>query len=370
MSDESVHSIPKQTQPETVPDSIYDPCNRLESIPDDLKNVLSKFALEYLTLRPSKMADFGLQFFANMQDRPLEMTRRSRTMADISLLVCHSDNCSVRDSSKSSEFPSNDVDKYYKTDTQSAHLYVALKRDFFRNHNDDGVFNAINQMYSISIEAGESVQLRDDSSLYVIEDGTLNIIVDDSHEPIDENFGTFNLTNLKLRFRQNELSINCENDTVMWVLDGPAFQRCWIGDVHVTCRDYESILEFSPIFGCLVDAERQMIADLMTTKRFEAEQVIYDNTKCDYEVAGYYFIQEGLVSLAVNDGEGGLQNVLLKSGQQFGEINAKDAMILKKATAVTKVRCTYLDASAITERIRHPFSQTHPNLCSKCKCEF
>lgn len=370
MSDESVYSIPKQTQLDTVPGSIYDPCNRLESIPDDLKNVLSKFALEYLTLRPSSMADFGLQFFADIQHRPREMTRTSRTMADVSLLVCHSDNSSVRENSERSEIGSDDVDKYYKTDTQSAHLYVALKRDFFKNHNDDGVFNAINQMYSVSIETGECVQLRDDSSLYVIEDGTLNIIVDDSHEQIDENFGTFNVTNLKLRFRQNELSINCENDTVMWVLDGPAFQRCWIGDVHVTCRDYESILEFSPIFGYLVDAERQMLADLMTTKRYEAEQVIYDITKCDYAVAGCYFIQEGLVSLAVNDGEGGLQNILLKSGQQFGEINAKDAMILKKATAMTKVRCAYLDASAITERICHPFSQTRRNLCGKCKCEF
>lgn len=344
--------------------SFNDPCNRIEAIPDDLKNVLSKFAIEYLTLRPPNIAEFGLQFFTNMQNLPIATPRPSRSIAELRLSMCSSSDSSFSESG-------SEVDKYHKSDTASAHLYEVLQEtDYFKNQNDDGLFNAINQMYSVSIRAAESVQLMDDGTLYVIEDGVLNITAGELHVRIDEHFGSFSLTQLKWKFGRNDLSISCENDTTIWILDGAAFQRCWIGDVHAMCRDYESILQFSPIFGCLVDAERQMLADMMVTKRYQAEDMIYDAATAGNAAAGCYFIREGLVSLATNDGDGGIQTVLLKSGQHFGEINAKDEMILRSATALTKVRCAHLNDSSIRDLIRHPFSKLHHNLCTQCKNEF
>lgn len=343
--------------------SLNDPCNRIEAIPDELKNVLSKFAIEYLTLRPPNITEFGLQFFTNMQNLPIATPRPSRSFAELRLSMS-----SFSDSSCSES--GSEVDKYHKSDTESAHLYeVLLETDYFKNHSDDDLFNAINQMYSVSIDAGESVQLMDDSTLYVIENGSLTISAGDLHERIGEHFGSFSLTQLKWKFGRKELSVCCESDTKMWVLDGAAFKRCWIGDVHAKCRDYESILQFSPIFGCLVDAERQIVADMMVTQRYQAGEVVYDTATTGDAAAGCYFIGEGLVSLATNDGEGGVQRVLLKSGQQFGEINGKDEMILRSATAITKVRCAHLNSSSIRDLIRHPFSKLHHNLCTQCKNE-
>lgn len=343
--------------------SFNDPCNRIEAIPDDLKNVLSKFAIEYLTLRPPNIIEFGLEFFTNMQNLPIATPRPSRSFAELSLSMS-----GFSDSSGSES--GSEKNRYYKSDTESAHLYeVLLETDYFKNHNDDGLFNAINQMYSVSIEVGESVQLMDDGSLYVIENGILNISAGDLHEKIGEHFGSFSLTQLKWKFDHSDLSISCDSDTMLWVLNGAAFQRCWMGDVHAKCRDYESILQFSQIFGCLADTERQMLADMMVTKRYQAEDVIFDAATAGNTAAGCYFIREGLVSLATNDGDGGIQTVLLKSGQHFGEINAKDEMILRSATAMTKVRCTHLNGKFIKDLIRHPFSKLHHNLCTQCKNE-
>lgn len=344
-------------------DSMNGACNRVEAIPDDLKNVLSKFALEYLTLRPSNVIEFGLQFFSNMQKQPVEMPM-STANSELRLSMSHFSDSSVSENV-------SEVDKYYKSDMQSANLYAALlDTDYFRNHNDNDIFNAINQMYCVSIEAGSTVELKNDSTLYVIDDGILNIGAGESNEKIDETFGCFSLMQLKWKYGQKDLCINSEIDTTLWVLDSTIFQRCWIGDVHAKCRDYETILEFSPIFSGLVDVERQMLADLMVTKRYQAGDMIYDGKNAENEAAGCYFIQDGMVSLAMNDSDRGIQTVLLKSGQHFGEITSKDEMILKTAEATSQVRCAHLSGNVITDLIKHPFTNIRPNLCSRCKSEF
>lgn len=345
-------------------ESSDDACKRNDSIPDDLKSVLSKFAIEYLTLLPSDMTEFGLQFFKNMQSHRRQMSKMRRANASLRLSMSQFNDGSDSESVK-------DVASYNKTDTETAHLCrVLLETDYFRNHCDDGIFNAINHMYSLTIEAGEKMELKDDCTLYVIENGTLNIIAGDSHTKIDENFGSFSLMQLKWKFGQNDLSITTDSDCMLWVLDSAVFQRCWIGDVHIRCRDYESILELSPIFSGLAEIERQMLADLMITKRYQPGDVIFDAKIAVNEAPGCYFILEGLVSLAMNDDDSGIQTGLLKSGQHFGEVNSKDEMILRSATAMTKVRCAYLNADSIKDLIRDPFSRLWTNLCSRCKNEF
>lgn len=338
-------------------------CSRVETIPDDLKDVLSNFALEYLTLRPLNIIEFGLQFFSDMQKQAVEMPM-SIANSELRLSMSHLSNSSVSENV-------SEVDKYYKSDTQSASLFAALlDTDYFRHHNDNDIFNAINQMYCISIETDSPVHLKDDNTLYVIDSGILNIDAGESNEKIDETFGCFSLMQLKWKFGHKDLYINSETDTTLWVLDSTIFQRCWIGDVHAKCRDYETILEFTPIFSGLGDVERQMLADLMVTKRYQAGDVIYDGKTAENEAAGCYFIQDGMVSLVLNDCERGIQTVLLKSGQHFGEITSKDEMILKSATSTSQIRCAHLSANVIMDLIKHPFTKIRPNLCSRCKSEF
>lgn len=342
--------------------SINDPCNRIDAIPDDLTNVLTKFAIEYLTLRPPDISKFGLEFFTTMLYHRSESKRRVNDDPRLSMATNHDD---------SKDGSASEADKYEKSITQSALLYQVLhESDYFKYKSNDDLFIAVNQMYRLSFGTGECVELNGDGALYVIEHGRLNVAAGDMHEQIDENFGSFSLMQLKWKFGGSELCISSVSDSIVWVLDGAAFQRCWTGDVHIKCRDYESILEFSPIFGGLPDTERQMLADTMATKRYQVGDVIYDATVAGNGAAGCYFIREGLVSLEMNDGDGGIQTVLLKSGQHFGEINSKDEMILCTAKAMTNARCAYLSANIVTELIRLPFLKIRPNLCTRCKNEF
>lgn len=346
--------------------SLNDPCNRITEIPTDLKMLLSRFAIEYLTLRPPDVNEFGMQFFTqSMQKSRSSIKRRSSASCRLSV-VLDSDCSSGAEIDNSSEGCQS-----ARRSTRMAKISQTLmKSDYFENHSCDSVFSAVTMMYSVTKDEGENIELNDDGTLYVIEEGILSVKADDLHEIICEDLGSFSLMQLRWKYGRSDLTITAESDCTMWILDDAAFKRCWIGDVHVKCRDYESILEFSPIFGELDEVERRMLADLMTTKRYDPKDLIYDTETAEMEAPGCFFIIEGMVSLLTSDDDGGIQTVLLKSGQHFGEITAKDEMILRSANAVTNVRCAHLNARAVRDLMQHPFAKQRPNLCSRCKNEF
>lgn len=330
-------------------------------IPDALKKCLVQFSVEYLSVEPSNIIDFGIEYFMNLRNH-LDSTLTSFKSAVLSEQVIEPlSSIQISTEDDKIEICSN----YIKTEAQTLYLLEILRKlIYFQDFDDDEINKIVCQMYNKSVSENEMMICENsaDKSLYVIDDGIFVVKINDEIIDTYENCGYFTMLELNNKY-QPDVKIQAKSNGNIWILDWSIFQRCWLKDDHKKCRTYELILESIPILHTLSEDERIFLADEMITKRFQMDDYIC-NEGGTSKLFGIYFIEKGRVLLCSTSDA---QSIILKTGQYFGQLTSKKESLIKSAQAIGYVQCAILSLESFNRLAGKSIQTIKTNLCDNCK---
>lgn len=338
-------------------------------IPEDLRKVLIDFSVACLVNQPTDYIDYGVKYFRTIQAKrhvkktfrnlPIPSTmslvkvsskyfgkRERREISKASLCVAYGgedDENEVEveetnnryDRRKSvyalsydiedadeSEDDQADFERFPKTKEQRERIKNALNRVFmFRPIETEQIDMAISLMTDKRFTPGQYVVKHDQDDIqnfFVIESGKFNAYVNGKHVYSYDNEGSFGEMALLYK-TETETDIKAETDCMVWVLDGPSFQRILLKSSAKKRKMYESLLESVPLLKVLKPRELLNLADALVPQHYKKDDVVI---KQGDEGNGMYFIEEGRVAVKIEweKGQGERYIASLQRGAYFGEI--------------------------------------------------
>lgn len=146
-------------------------------------------------------------------------------------------------------------------------------------------------------------------------------------------------------------TIQAETDGQLWAMDRQTFRRILLKSAFRKRKMYEALLDAVPMLKTLQSYERMNLADALIPKTFaKGERIIKQGDAAD----GMYFIEEGKVSIRIQQDAGEVEISNLEKGQYFGEL----ALVTHRpraasAYAADNVKVAFLDVDAF-ERLLGP----------------
>lgn len=250
------------------------------------------------------------------------------------------------------------IPKDYKT-TQA--LNKAISKNILFKHLDEGeksdIFDAM-FMKTVPAESTVIKQGEEGDNFYVIDSGTVEVIVDDKAMSQISAGGSFGELAL-IYGTPRQATIRTHEPVVLWGLDRNSYRRILMGSTIKRRKMYEQFLSKVDIFESLDKWELLTVADALETCQFEDNQEI---VKQDENGDDFYIIVEGK-ALVKQTPSGGDPNQSqqevgsLTTGNYFGEI----ALLLDRPRAATVVaqgtlKCVKLDRERF-ERVLGPLKE-------------
>lgn len=350
----------------------------------DLRNVLLKFSTAYLMEQPSDIISFGLEYFTKLAaSRKTTIIRQSicasrESAASSPNKRIQLENINYRDSlnlkraagRRKSVFGEvynpeldndDDVDvdgsahaTFPKTDAQRHRLNATMRRSLlFRSLEGEQMHRIVDAMFEVRANAGDYIikQGDDGDNFYVIEDGIFDVYVD-GRRAIHEYRHSGSFGELALMYNMpRAASVQARTDGKLWAMDRETFRHIVLKFAFKQRKMYEEFLQTVPLLDSLKDYERMNLADALAPKEFcDGEVIVRQGDAAD----GMYFIEQGKVSVCVEQKEQEAEVSVLEAGGYFGEL----ALVTKKARAATvcaigDVKVAFLDVDAF-ERLLGP----------------
>ncbi|XP_038117228.1 cAMP-dependent protein kinase type II regulatory subunit [Culex quinquefasciatus] len=146
-------------------------------------------------------------------------------------------------------------------------------------------------------------------------------------------------------------TIQAETDGQLWAMDRQTFRRILLKSAFRKRKMYEALLDSVPMLKTLQNYERMNLADALIPRTFtQGERIIKQGDVAD----GMYFIEQGKVSIRIQQDAGEVEVSNLEKGGYFGEL----ALVTHRpraasAYAVDNVKVAFLDVDAF-ERLLGP----------------
>lgn len=339
-------------------------------VPDSLRDVLLEFSIAYLLEQPGDVIDFAVDFFTKLQ------TNRAQTGIGIGITKPTTPDESIisqdeepvvnrfagrRKSVFAEQYdPEEDEEDnnkviFPKTDEQRQRLSDSVKNILlFRALDPEQMNEILDAMFEKKVKP-EDVIIRqgdDGDNFYVIESGNYNAYVgeDNKHVHTYENRGSFG--ELALLYNMpRAATIKAVTEGQLWALDRQTFRRILLKSAFRKRKMYEALINSVPMLKTLQNYERLNLADALIPKSFAAgDRIIKQGDAAD----GMYFIEDGTVSIKIQQDRGETEISKLEKGQYFGEL----ALVTHRpraasAYAQNNVKVAFIDVEAF-ERLLGP----------------
>ncbi|EDW08636.1 cAMP-dependent protein kinase type II regulatory subunit isoform X2 [Drosophila mojavensis] len=342
--------------------------SRRIQVPDELKEVLLQFSISYLVEQPPDLIDFAADYFNKLQaNRPA--TGSTDNTADDNQSVNSQEGDAeppaVQSTRRKSVFaeaydPEADDDDdgatavFPKTDEQRARLIESVKNVLlFRSLEKEQMNQVLDAMFERKVQPGDFIirQGDDGDNFYVIESGIYKVYINDKHISTYTHTGLFG--ELALLYNMpRAATVQAETVGLLWAMDRQTFRRILLKSAFKKRKMYEELLNSVPMLKALQNYERMNLADALVTKTYEdGERIIKQGDAAD----GMYFIEEGTVSVRMDQDDSEIEISQLGKGQYFGEL----ALVTHRPRAASvyatggTVKLAFLDVRAF-ERLLGP----------------
>ncbi|XP_062542798.1 cAMP-dependent protein kinase type II regulatory subunit isoform X1 [Armigeres subalbatus] len=304
-------------------------------VPDGLRDVLLEFSIAYLLEQPGDVIDYAVEFFSKLQEnRKTTMITAAEPSSPDESIMSHEEEPLVNRyaSRRKSVFaetydPENDDDDdgaraiFPKTDEQRSRLCDSVKNILlFRSLDKEQMNEVLDAMFEKKVKAKDYIikQGDDGDNFYVIESGIYKAYVgeDQKHIHTYDNSGSFG--ELALLYNMpRAATIQAETDGQLWAMDRQTFRRILLKSAFRKRKMYEALLDAVPMLKTLQSYERMNLADALIPKTFaKGERIIKQGDAAD----GMYFIEDGKVSIRIQQDAGEVEISNLEKGQYFGEL--------------------------------------------------
>ncbi|XP_039148222.1 cAMP-dependent protein kinase type II regulatory subunit isoform X4 [Drosophila simulans] len=241
-----------------------------------------------------------------------------------------------------------------KTDEQRARLVESVKNVLlFRSLEKEQMNQVLDAMFERKVQPGDFIirQGDDGDNFYVIESGVYKVYINDKH------INTYNHTGLfgELALLYNmprAATVQAETSGLLWAMDRQTFRRILLKSAFRKRKMYEELLNSVPMLKALQNYERMNLADALVSKSYDnGERIIKQGDAAD----GMYFIEEGTVSVRMDQDDAEVEISQLGKGQYFGEL----ALVTHRPRAASVyatggvVKLAFLDVKAF-ERLLGP----------------
>uniref|UniRef100_A0A2M4BRY2 cAMP-dependent protein kinase type II regulatory subunit n=2 Tax=albitarsis series TaxID=58233 RepID=A0A2M4BRY2_9DIPT len=338
-------------------------------VPDGLRDVLLEFSIAYLLEQPGDVIDYAVTFFTKLQeDRKTTMHTSAEPTSPDESIMSHDEEPLVNRyaSRRKSVFaetydPENDDEDegaraiFPKTDEQRARLCDSVKNILlFRSLDKEQMNEVLDAMFEKIVQAKDYIikQGDDGDNFYVIESGTYYAYVGEEQKHIHtyDNRGSFG--ELALLYNMpRAATIQAETDGKLWAMDRQTFRRILLKSAFRKRKMYEALLDSVPMLKTLQNYERMNLADALIPQTYaKGDRIIKQGDAAD----GMYFIEDGKVSIRIQQDAGEVEISNLGKGGYFGEL----ALVTHRpraasAYAVDNVKVAFLDVDAF-ERLLGP----------------
>nr|XP_040229059.1 cAMP-dependent protein kinase type II regulatory subunit isoform X2 [Anopheles coluzzii] len=328
-------------------------------VPDGLRDVLLEFSIAYLLEQPGDVIDYAVTFFTKLQeDRKTTMITSAEPTSPDESIMSHDEEPLVNRyaSRRKSVFaetydPENDDEDegaraiFPKTDEQRARLCDSVKNILlFRSLDKEQMNEVLDAMFEKIVQAKDYIikQGDDGDNFYVIESGIYNAYVgeDQKHIHTYDNRGSFG--ELALLYNMpRAATIQAETDGKLWAMDRQTFRRILLKSAFRKRKMYEALLDAVPMLKTLQNYERMNLADALIPQTYaKGDRIIKQGDAAD----GMYFIEDGKVSIRIQQDAGEVEISNLEKGGYFGEL----ALVTHRpraasAYAVDNVKVAFLE---------------------------
>ncbi|XP_065347486.1 cAMP-dependent protein kinase type II regulatory subunit [Cloeon dipterum] len=344
------------------------------SIPNQLREVLLDFTINYLLEQPPDLLQFGVDFFTKLRD--------SRTQIKIDgspeeSLVSGDEEAeppvsrfAIRRKSVFAETynPEEDDEEegertvFPKSDEQRQRLADSVKNILlFRALDPEQMQDVLDAMFERRVQPEEYVikQGDDGDNFYVIESGTYLTFVkmetDTEPRQVYKYEGSGSFGELALMYNMpRAATIQAATEGSLWAMDRQTFRRILLKSAFRKRKMYESLIESVPMLKALEPYERMNLSDALVPRSFgPGEVIIRQGDAAD----GMYFVESGDVIIKVSEGGNEAEVNRVQKGGYFGEL----ALVTHRpraatAVAVDCVKLAFLDVEAF-ERLLGPCMQ-------------
>ncbi|XP_016968023.1 cAMP-dependent protein kinase type II regulatory subunit isoform X2 [Drosophila biarmipes] len=341
--------------------------SRRIQVPEELKEVLLQFSISFLVEQPPDVIDYAVEYFTKLQaERPSVSHTDHSTDDQLSVNSQDADEPPVMASSRRKSVfaeaydPEADDDDdgatavFPKTDEQRARLVESVKNVLlFRSLEKEQMNQVLDAMFERKVQPGDYIirQGDDGDNFYVIESGVYKVFINDKH------INTYNHTGLfgELALLYNmprAATVQAETSGLLWAMDRQTFRRILLKSAFRKRKMYEELLNSVPMLKALQNYERMNLADALVSKSYDSgERIIKQGDAAD----GMYFIEEGTVSVRMDQDDAEVEISQLGKGQYFGEL----ALVTHRPRAASVyatggvVKLAFLDVKAF-ERLLGP----------------
>ncbi|KRF98020.1 uncharacterized protein Dwil_GK21366, isoform C [Drosophila willistoni] len=338
--------------------------SRRIQVPDELKEVLLQFSISYLVEQPPDVVDYAVEYFGKLQaNRPAATNTEHNTDDQLSINSQDGDEPPIIQSSRRKSVfaeaydPEADDDDegatavFPKTDEQRARLVESVKNVLlFRSLEKEQMNQVLDAMFERKVQPGDYIirQGDDGDNFYVIESGVYKVYINDKHVNTYNHTGLFG--ELALLYNMpRAATVQAESNGLLWAMDRQTFRRILLKSAFKKRKMYEELLNSVPMLKALQNYERMNLADALVSKSYEGgERIIKQGDAAD----GMYFIEEGTVSVRMDQDDAEIEISQLGKGQYFGEL----ALVTHRPRAASvyatggQVKLAFLDTDAF-ERI-------------------
>ncbi|XP_039450285.1 cAMP-dependent protein kinase type II regulatory subunit isoform X3 [Culex pipiens pallens] len=257
--------------------------------------------------------------------------------------------------------PENDDDDdgaraiFPKTDEQRSRLCDSVKNILlFRSLDKEQMNEVLDAMFEKIVKSKDYIikQGDDGDNFYVIESGIYKAYVGEDQKHIHTYEGRGSFGELALLYNMpRAATIQAETDGQLWAMDRQTFRRILLKSAFRKRKMYEALLDSVPMLKTLQNYERMNLADALIPRTFtQGERIIKQGDVAD----GMYFIEQGKVSIRIQQDAGEVEVSNLEKGGYFGEL----ALVTHRpraasAYAVDNVKVAFLDVDAF-ERLLGP----------------
>ncbi|XP_068147545.1 cAMP-dependent protein kinase type II regulatory subunit isoform X1 [Drosophila tropicalis] len=341
--------------------------SRRIQVPDELKEVLLQFSISYLVEQPPDVVDYAVEYFGKLQaNRPATTNTEHNTDDQLSINSQDGDEPPIIQSSRRKSVfaeaydPEADDDDegatavFPKTDEQRARLVESVKNVLlFRSLEKEQMNQVLDAMFERKVQPGDYIirQGDDGDNFYVIESGVYKVYINDKHVNTYNHTGLFG--ELALLYNMpRAATVQAESNGLLWAMDRQTFRRILLKSAFKKRKMYEELLNSVPMLKALQNYERMNLADALVSKSYEGgERIIKQGDAAD----GMYFIEEGTVSVRMDQDDTEIEISQLGKGQYFGEL----ALVTHRPRAASvyatggQVKLAFLDVRAF-ERLLGP----------------
>ncbi|KAH8297191.1 hypothetical protein KR044_006239 [Drosophila immigrans] len=364
--------------------------SRRIQVPDELKEVLLQFSIAYLVEQPADLIDFAAEYFNKLQAHRPHTTTSDHNDDNQSMNSQDGDAEPpiVQSSRRKSVFaeaydPEADDDDegatavFPKTDEQRARLVESVKNVLlFRSLEKEQMNQVLDAMFERKVQPGDFIicQGDDGDNFYVIESGVYKVYINDKHISTYNHTGLFG--ELALLYNMpRAATVQAETSGLLWAMDRQTFRRILLKSAFKKRKMYEELLNSVPMLKALQNYERMNLADALVSKSYDnGDRIIkqgmllnsrnppalYANVFCHVPhigdaADGMYFIEEGTVSVRMDQDDSEIEISKLGKGQYFGEL----ALVTHRPRAASvyatggPVKLAFLDVRAF-ERLLGP----------------